>query len=713
MDRIKYSVLFIVILAFFASCGSLFHPGDVSNEAANGSSFSGNKSSSSSSSAPSSEKAISSFGFTSALNSGAGISSDVTGAISGTNITLNVPYGTAVTALKATFTITGASISVGSAGQTSGVTANNFTKPVIYTVAAADGSTRNYAVTVIAAPSYAKAITAFGFTSAVNIGEGVTNDVTGVISGANIALTVPYCAGLTNLKATYSTTGASVKVGSTVQTSGTTANNFTGPVVYTVTAADGTKKNYTVTAAKALNSAKAITAFGFTSALNSGAGITNDVSGVFSSGTNITLNVPFGTVLTALKATFAASVGSTVKVGTTVQTSGSSADDFTTTAVYTVIAADGTAQNYTVNVIPALSPAKDITSLIFTCALNNGAGIFFDVSGVIAGTNINLTVPYGTTVTALKATFTTTGSVVKVGSTVQTSGTTANDFTGQVSFSVVAADGSMQYYKVTVAAGTVITLGSGASPAFNGPADIDVDSSGNVFVCDRGNNLIRKISTNGAVTTLGSSPSPPFNASTGVAVDSSGNIYVGDRNNNLVRKISASGVVTSIGTGASPAFSLPQGVAVDSSGNVYVADLGNSLVRRISPAGTVTTLGGTTAFSFDADVDIDSYGNIYVADQGHNLIKKISNDSTVTTLGAGASPAFIAPGGVAVDKFGNVYVTDLGNNLVREITFTGAVINLGGNASPPFKNPNGVAVDSSGNVFVADYGNSLIREIIQ
>jgi hypothetical protein len=47
--------------------------------------------------------------------------------------------------------------------------------------------------------------------------------------------------------ATFTTTGASVKVGSTVQISGTTARNFTNPVVYTVTAADATIQDYTVT----------------------------------------------------------------------------------------------------------------------------------------------------------------------------------------------------------------------------------------------------------------------------------------------------------------------------------------------------------------------------------------------------------------------------------------------------------------------------------
>jgi len=73
--------------------------------------------------------------------------------------------------------------------------------------------------------------------------------VAGTIDETNkaIAVTVPYGTNVTALVATFTTTGASVKVGTTTQASGATANSFTSPVTYTVTAADGTTINYTVT----------------------------------------------------------------------------------------------------------------------------------------------------------------------------------------------------------------------------------------------------------------------------------------------------------------------------------------------------------------------------------------------------------------------------------------------------------------------------------
>lgn len=80
------------------------------------------------------------------------------------------------------------------------------------------------------------------------------------------------------------------------------------------------------------------------------------------------------------------------------------------------------------------------------------------VTATINGTAITATVPYGTPITALVATFTTTGSSVAVGATPQVSGTTPNDFTSLVTYTVTAADSTTQDYTVTV---TVAIAGGG------------------------------------------------------------------------------------------------------------------------------------------------------------------------------------------------------------------------------------------------------------
>ncbi|HSQ66046.1 MAG TPA: hypothetical protein VLM85_22645 [Polyangiaceae bacterium] len=390
--------------------------------------------------ASSTAKDITAFSFLSAKNSG--LAADVTGTIAGTNIALTVPNGTNVTALVATFTATGQSVTVGTTAQVSGTTANDFTNPVTYKVTAADASTKSYTVTVTVAASTAKDLTAFSFTSANN--SQLSTDITGTITGTNIALSVPFGTNVTALVATFSTTGASVAVGSTTQVSGTTANDFTSPVAYKVTAADSSTKTYTVTVTIAASNAKDITAFSFSMAKNTQ--LTADVTGSIS-GSNIAATVPFGTDVTALVATFA-TTGTSVAVGSTAQVSGTTANDFTSPVVYTVTAADNSAQAYTVTVTVAPSPAKDITAFSFLKSCNSG--LASDITGAITGTNIALTVPYGTSVTALVATFTTTGASVAVGTTTQVSGTTPNDFTSPVTYVVTAADSSQQSYTVTV-----------------------------------------------------------------------------------------------------------------------------------------------------------------------------------------------------------------------------------------------------------------------
>jgi hypothetical protein len=62
--------------------------------------------------------------------------------------------------------------------------------------------------------------------------------------------------------------------------------------------------------------------------------------------------------------------------------------------------------------------------------------------------------PFGTSKTALVATFTSTGTSVKVGGTTQVSGTTSNDFTNAVTYRVTAADATYQDYAVTVTVNT-------------------------------------------------------------------------------------------------------------------------------------------------------------------------------------------------------------------------------------------------------------------
>ena len=252
----------------------------------------------------------------------------------------------------------------------------------------------------------------------------------GIISGTSINVTVPFGTSVTALVASFTTTGAAVKVGAAFQASGTTANDFTSPVTYTVIAADSTTKTYAVTVTAALASSKDITAFSIVSPLATGTIL----------GTAINVTVPFGTSVTALVASFA-TTGATVNVGAAIQASGTTANNFTSPVTYTVTAADSTTKTYTVTVAVALSSGNDITAFSFVSP---------PAMGTIVGTAIDVTVPFGTPVTALVASFATTGATVKVGAAIQASGTTANDFISPVIYTVTAADSTMKNYTVTI-----------------------------------------------------------------------------------------------------------------------------------------------------------------------------------------------------------------------------------------------------------------------
>jgi chitodextrinase len=66
---------------------------------------------------------------------------------------------------------------------------------------------------------------------------------------------------------------------------------------------------------------------------------------------------------------------------------------------------------------------------------------------------VNITVPAGTNITGIAPTFTlSTGATATINTTTQVSGTTANNYTSPVSYSITAQDGSVKTYTVTVTA---------------------------------------------------------------------------------------------------------------------------------------------------------------------------------------------------------------------------------------------------------------------
>jgi len=278
--------------------------------------------------------------------------------------------------------------------------------------------------------SSSKEITSFSFT-------GMNPDAVGSFEGSNIIkVSVPYGTDISNLAADFSCSeGAVVKVGSIMQVSGQTYNDFSNEVTYTVIAEDGSKKYYKVkvTVEESIYEKK-IKSFVLKVSETVAEGLIDDVNHL------ITVELPAGTDLKVLAPVIESSEGTTVFPKSGIE------NDFSTPVIYKVTAKDGSAQDYTVNVSVHLRTENYITSFTLTgissedkVKINNDSG------------NIDVTMPYGTDISNLKATFTSSlGSLVKVGDKVQISEETENNFKDTVIYTVIAENGDSREYKVKV-----------------------------------------------------------------------------------------------------------------------------------------------------------------------------------------------------------------------------------------------------------------------
>lgn len=149
--------------------------------------------------------------------------------------------------------------------------------------------------------------------------------------------------------------------------------------------------------------------------------------------------LPYGADRKNLTAYFVTS-GDYVSVNNVRQNSGVTANNFSKNPVYYVVhAEDGSTKTYSVFVSNAQDDARDITSF----SINGN-------QGKIEGSNIHVTLPYGTSLSNLRAEFTTTGDAVYVKNEEQISGVTSNDFTNPVYYRVVAQNGEIKRYLVNV-----------------------------------------------------------------------------------------------------------------------------------------------------------------------------------------------------------------------------------------------------------------------
>jgi sulfopyruvate decarboxylase TPP-binding subunit len=331
-----------------------------------------------------------------------------------------VPFGTDLSALAP-------EIAVPEGADYAPKGARDLSYPIKYIITAEDGSKLVYTAVVSVAANTALEILSLMFTAADN--DALDANVASVIGQGtdNIDATVPFGTDVTALLP---------KVGlpeqATLSPEG--PQDFTSPVAYTVTAGDGSTKDYTVGVSVGQSSQNDILSFAFAAADNDALASDFDAS-VDNQNATVTVTVPFGTDVTALLPTLGVSQGADYAP--------KGSRDFSSPVQYTVTAGDGSTKAYTVGVSVGLGTGKDILSLAFAAADNQTLDA--DVAAVIdQGTNnIDATVPFGTDVTAL---------LPKVGLPEQAnlSPEGPQDFSSPVAYTVTAGDGSTRTYTVGV-----------------------------------------------------------------------------------------------------------------------------------------------------------------------------------------------------------------------------------------------------------------------
>ena len=237
---------------------------------------------------------------------------DETADIDGINhtITVNVPYGTETQTAPVALNVSpSAKISP------SPTESQDFGNPVTYTVIAENGEKQDWKVTVSIAESTDKSIEAFTIMGVV-----------GTISGTNISATLPAGSNAKSLTPVVQFTGSGLS-----PQNGTTVD-LTSPLIYTVTAEDGSTLDYTVTVIVEKSNEKEITNFEIAG-----------VSGVFNQ-RNISLTLPSGNDEKSLSP-------SIVHTGESIDPFPDTAIDFTKTVVFTVTAENGTQNAYTASVL--------------------------------------------------------------------------------------------------------------------------------------------------------------------------------------------------------------------------------------------------------------------------------------------------------------------------------------------------------------------------
>jgi hypothetical protein len=386
-------------------------------------------------------------------------------------ISVILPTGSSANALRPVITFIGKSLTPPS-GE-----AGDFTSPVVYTVTAEDGTTRDYIVKVSVKTEDSKAIIRFaldvsGTGDSALSAEGIIDEEAGTI-----IVSVPAGTDIRSMNAHITHTGVSVTgpLGNPHPDETFDFNgNFSAPTTWTVIAQNHTTKTYTVTVVREKSHDKEITHFSL------GIPGENDIIGGEPQPDGkypILAIVPetTGQVNLTQVAPFISYTGAAISPGPVTELDFS---DPVRPVPYTVTAEDRSTRDYVVTVIRkdnSFDSLAQITGFYFIDPL---------VEGVIdeAAKTITLTVPAGTDLSALRP------EIYYIGDSVSPKDGQAMDFTGSNTTPVIYKVRSRNGEKIQSYEVSVFPLAVPIAPKIDIPGtdgekvDVGTDANGNYTI---------------------------------------------------------------------------------------------------------------------------------------------------------------------------------------------------------------------------------------
>jgi hypothetical protein len=360
------------------------------------------------------------------------------------------------------------------------------------------------------------------------------------ISEPDITVNIPFWKNLDSLAAVFTTTGVSVSIDGITQTSGS-VRDFNSPVTYTVTAQDGSVKNYTVQASNmgSVSTLPLSTSAAEENEINAPMGMTDDGASLYiaNTGNNTILMItspsasPVITCHAGIQGTAGTTDGALRHVATFTSPRGLG---FQGTKLFV---ADGS------HAIRRISPNLNKVQTLYTGLSSNpydiasdGSFIYAAIGGFIYSTTTGVLAPLNAAALGTLSSIIYTGGYLYI---VDSTNHCVWKMSTLGAATLLAGSGSPGMY------GAVDGIGTGAR--FHNPQGIATDET-NLYVTDGNSQIIRKIclatmrvrTIAGSTYTQGSSDgmggAAKFNKPEGVSVIGN-TLYVVDSSNNAIRKI--------------------------------------------------------------------------------------------------------------------------------------------------------------------------------